>query len=285
MPTRHLVPCASRGLTRKGTDKGGVWAGDIGVISYNLVDMSTTPTKRSTRIIRTDVDMATLAAQMSEHSGVGNVEGLIRDYRRYTDLAAALGTKAEVRQAVRAKLDRLIETPGGAWINGARLTKVTRGAKPRRVIRAAVVAQRAPQLWLASRKPTTVLDIKSGLALVGKQAVPPMRTQAEAWKAYEQLNRRATDAKARADTAREQLRELFEAVADVWPLEQLYLTSDGWTLGRSQRLTFDAGRCRELAGSHGVDVAELEVEELSPMSTHYVLVDTSEGEADEIDGQ
>jgi hypothetical protein len=237
---------------------------------------------RPARITQLDIDLHTFCGQMAEHTGLSGVEAAVRDYRANTDLARAVGSRSQAKAAVRAKLE--IEFANGmGWVGGRQVRKVASGGKTRRVLRAAVVEKREPGLWEASRIRQVNLDIKSGLAVVPKVYVPPMRTMTEAWAAYEQLNKQGTEATKKAEAARDKLRALFEGVADVWPVEELYVTSDGWTLGRNELRRFNEAVCRAEAAKLNIDITTLEVEEVSPLSTRYALVGSG-GEDDEIDG-
>lgn len=230
-----------------------------------------------------DIDLATFAAQIEDHTGMSGIASTFQTYRKQSDVVAALGSKSEAKIAVRERMERFIDT-GQGFVRGQAVRRVQVGGKARRVLRAAVVQSAHPELWEASRLHSSQLAVKSGLAVAPRIVVPRMNTMADVWAAHELLNAQATEAKRLAERARVKLGEMFDKVSDVWGPEVTYLTSDGWTLGRRDLRRFNEQRCREEAVSRNIDVTTMEEDTITPISIRFVIA-ASEEELDEIDGE
>lgn len=249
----------------------------------------TTTTSRSRKVkpdtaIPLDVDLDGFSAQIEEHTGMVGIAERFRAYRRHSDVVAALGSRSEAKVAVRARLDLEIAS-GRAFIQQRPVRRVSTGGKAKRALRSENVQKGNPGLWADARVAVRQLSIKSPAVMIAPIPVPRMRTMAETWDAYERLNARARSASAAAAIERDKLGEMFDRVADVWPVTAVYRTTDGWTLGRKEMLRFNEGRCRELAAERGVDLTGLEVETTTAVAVRYVLVTDDDDEFDEIDGE
>lgn len=231
-----------------------------------------------------DETLAQFAAQIDDHLGrEAGFEQAVRDYRRHTDLAAALSARGELRAEIHARIERLIENKT-ALIDGQPIRRVRRGGQRRLVLRSEIVKQVNPGLWDASRSNARILSIK--LALAGKPRIPrpPMTMTADVWAAYELTKKRCTAAKRAAETARLQLLTILDDVEDTWNGVPK-LTSDGWTVGAQWQLRFSADKCKTLAERDEIDLSDMISVETAPLSTTYELVTSAVDEFDEIDGQ
>lgn len=230
-----------------------------------------------------DVSLACFAGQIDEHLGraTGFAEA-VATYRAQTDLGAVLDSRSALRTAVHARLDANIAA-GAGFVDRCAVRAVRRGGTRRVSLKADLVRHELPGLWQVSRVAQLYLEVKHPLSRAPALAVPPMRTTAEAWAAYEQLKKRAAVAKKAADTARGTINAVLDEVAAVWD-GGARVTSDGWTVGRREQLRFDAGLCRTLALQRGIDLTPVEQVVETVGHLVYVLV-SPDDDNDEDDGQ
>jgi uncharacterized protein YukE len=225
------------------------------------------------------IDLSTFCAQMDAHLGraAGDVEAVVRAYRSGSDMVARTKADSEARTMIHEKLDRTIATKMG-MIQGQRLRAVNRGGGVRMGLRANAVGKKHPKLWAAARVPQRVTLIKTAADLAPLH-VPRVALPAEQWKYLEHLKKLHAKASGEVKAAREELRGIFDGVADVWDGAAV-ATTDGWTLGWSEQLRFNEQRCRELAAAQGIDLSELE--EVITTASHkvYVLEDVDYSDED-----
>lgn len=251
--------------------------------------MTTTARRTSSRAAKPapvemmDETLAQFTAQIDAH--VGRATGYadaVREWRTHSNMVAALASTADYRRAVDAKVQRFIDA-GSAVVADKRLAVKTSGGGVKRALRSESVKAANPALWEASRPASKVVVVKHHLIVPPTLTVPPMRTAGEAWEVLTQARKRMTAAQHARDAARDIILDVLDEVSAVWDGTPR-LTADGWAVGNTWRVQFNADRCARVAEKRGIDIDSLMVDVEVPVRRTFVL-QGDDGGADEFDGE
>lgn len=246
--------------------------------------MARKDTRARARVEPIDMTLAELSAYVDDRLGKAvGFEAAVREWRKQSDMANALASTAAYRRAVDEKIERYIAM-GHDHVAGQRVMRRTK-AVVSTTVRSAAVERAHPALWAQSRSLVRSMSIAAPMVMpVLVLAVPSMPNMAEAWRIRALAVKRCTAAGNARDAARDVLVEAIDGLSGEWDGTPR-ATNDGWTVGVSEGLRFNAARCVELAVEAGIDLSAV-VESKTTTRTSYALVDNEIGdEYDEIDGQ
>lgn len=246
--------------------------------------MARKDTRTRQRVELIDMTLVGLSAYVDERLGraVGFAEAVV-EWRKQSDLANALASTAAYRRAVAEKIERYTAM-GHDHVAGQRVVRRDT-VRVTTTVRSAAVERAHPALWSQARVLTRSMAITApATSPVLVLSVPSMPTMAEAWRVHTLAVKRCTAAGNARDAAKDVLVEAIDGLSGEWDGTPR-LTTDGWTVGMSEGLRFNAARCMELAVEAGIDLSAV-AETKTSVQTRYALVDNEIGdEYDEIDGQ
>jgi hypothetical protein len=145
-------------------------------------------------------------------------------------------------------------------------------------VRSAAVKKANPALYEAARTPSLTLQIAGGGPPAGLPKLRPYGI--EVAEAMAVVKQRRHHANAAVKAARERLADVSEGLrAELgWDGTPIYSLTDGWDIGWSKGLRFNASRATELAPQFGVDPATLVTMERVAARMYFVILEAGQDE-------